>query len=165
MQNTPNSNRPPQNRAPQNNQAQAINRTSREYETRDVTERAKPWRPAGALPNLIAPAGCRVRWVRTSIAGTNDARNLSKKQEEGWVPLDPSTNPQLEHLNKGGVLAVSDMVAYVLPLERVRAREEYYYGITNAQTKSVEHSLERDSDPSMPVYNESRSKVSFGNGN
>ena len=50
------------------------------------------------------------------------------------------------------------------PEELVQERDEYYQQQTDAQMRSVDNNLMRESDPRMPIFNERKSKVTFGKG-
>ena len=50
------------------------------------------------------------------------------------------------------------------PVELVEERNDYYETQTNSQMQSVDNNLMRESDPRMPIFNDTKTKVSFGNG-
>jgi hypothetical protein len=50
------------------------------------------------------------------------------------------------------------------PIELVEERNEYYNDQSTAQIQSVDNNLMRENDPRMPLFNERKTKVSFGNG-
>jgi len=76
---------------------QSSNRLARELETREAVERPKQWRPAGLLPEPTKLEGYEYRWVRTSINGQPDDRNVLKAMQEGWeaVASEEQTDLQL----------------------------------------------------------------------
>jgi hypothetical protein len=51
------------------------------------------------------------------------------------------------------------------PIELVGERSEYYQQQTDQQMRSVDNNLMRESDPRMPIFNDRKSKVTFGKGN
>ena len=61
-----------------------IKRTSRESETRKAKDAPKVWTPPSSLDAPPAPKGYAHRWIRVTIAGFDDASNVSKKLREGW---------------------------------------------------------------------------------
>ena len=50
------------------------------------------------------------------------------------------------------------------PVELIEERNEYYSNQTQAQIQSVDNNLMRENDPRMPLFNERKTKVTFGNG-
>jgi hypothetical protein len=50
------------------------------------------------------------------------------------------------------------------PKEMVEERSEYYEDQTQSQMASVDNNLMRESDPRMPIFNDRKTKVSFGHG-
>jgi hypothetical protein len=51
------------------------------------------------------------------------------------------------------------------PDELVQERTEYYDQLTESQMNSVDNNLMRENDPRMPIFNDRKSKVTFGRGN
>jgi hypothetical protein len=50
------------------------------------------------------------------------------------------------------------------PKELAEERTEYFEAQTRAQMESVDNNLMRENDPRMPLFNDRKSKVTFGNG-
>ena len=50
------------------------------------------------------------------------------------------------------------------PKELVEERSAYYKETNEAQIRSVDNNLMRESDPRMPMFNERSTKVTFGKG-
>ena len=50
------------------------------------------------------------------------------------------------------------------PEEMIEERSEYYETQTKSQMQSVDNNLMRESDARMPIFNERKTKVTFGNG-
>ena len=63
------------------------NRVPREIETRATTERPKQWMPPELLPEPDKQPGFEYRWIRVSMNGQADPRNISDKLREGWEPV------------------------------------------------------------------------------
>ena len=76
----------------------AENRTPRELETRQQSERPKQWMPAELLPEPDKQPGFSYRWIRTSLNGQADPRNLSQKIREGWEPVKVEEQPKFKLL-------------------------------------------------------------------
>jgi len=51
------------------------------------------------------------------------------------------------------------------PLELVAERTEYYDNMAQSQMRSVDNNLMRENDPRMPLFNDRKTKVTFGKGN
>jgi hypothetical protein len=50
------------------------------------------------------------------------------------------------------------------PKELVEERTDYFTKQSRAQISSVDNNLMRENDPRMPLFNDRKSKVTFGNG-
>ena len=50
------------------------------------------------------------------------------------------------------------------PEELVDERSDYYNQQARSQMESVDNNLMRENDPRMPLFNERKTRVSFGNG-
>jgi hypothetical protein len=50
------------------------------------------------------------------------------------------------------------------PQELVEERNGYYQTQADSQMRAVDNNLMRESDPRMPIFNDRRSKVTFGKG-
>jgi hypothetical protein len=50
------------------------------------------------------------------------------------------------------------------PKELVEERNDYYSTQTKSQMHSVDNNFMRENDPRMPLFNERKTKVTFGNG-
>jgi hypothetical protein len=50
------------------------------------------------------------------------------------------------------------------PEELAEERTEYYQSQTDNQMQSVDNNFMRDNDPRMPLFNERKTKVTFGRG-
>ncbi len=147
----------------------AENRVQRELATRETAERPKQWRPAELLPEPDKQAGFKYRWVRVSMNGQQDARNLSRAIREGWEPVRVEEQPKMKLLidpnsRFADNIEIGGLVLCKTPEELVNQRNEYYAQQTEAQAQAVDNSLMRESDPRMPIFNERKSTTSFGKG-
>ena len=50
------------------------------------------------------------------------------------------------------------------PVELVQERNAHYDQTNDAQIRSVDNNLMRENDPRMPLFNERKTKVTFGKG-
>mgnify|MGYP003340587398 CR=1 FL=1 len=145
------------------------NRVPREVETRQQDERPKQWRPPELLPEPDKQPGFVYHWVRVSINGQIDQRNLSVKLREGYEPVRIEEQPKFgllvdpqsrfkDNIEIGGLLLCKT------PVEFVKQRNEHIQQKTDAQTIAVDNNFMRQSDARMPLFNERKSTTTFGKG-
>lgn len=145
------------------------NRVPREIETRATTERPKQWMPPELLPEPDKQEGFEYRWIRVSMNGQADPRNISAKLREGWEPVTVEEQPKFKLLVdpntrfKDGI-EIGGLLLCKTPKEFVEQRNKYYQDLTESQTRAVDNSFMRENDPRMPLYSERKSNVSFGKG-
>ena len=141
-------------------------RTPRNLESRELFERPTSWKPPSLLPDPDPVEGWTFRWVRKSMYGETDASNLSKKLREGYEPVKIADHPELHIMgNDKGEAEFGGLILCKIPTEFIQQKNAYYERQTGQQMESVDNSLMRESDPRMPIFNERRSNVTFGNGN
>ena len=148
----------------------AENRISRELETREKTTRTPAWRRPEVLPSPTPEPGYTYRWIRTSNQGLVDATNVSSKLREGWEPVKASDHPEItlvtiENERFKDNVVIGGLMLCKAPYELVKERSEYYQQQADSQIHSVDNNLMRENDPRMPLFNERKSKVTFGKGN
>ena len=147
----------------------AENRLNRELDTREKTGRKQAWRRPEVLPPPTPEDGYAYRWVRVSTLGTVDPTNVSSKLREGWEPVKATDHPEItlvsvenerfkDNIVQGGLMLCK------APVEMVEERNTYYNQQAKNQMDSVDNNLMRENDPRMPLFNDRRSKVTFGNG-
>jgi hypothetical protein len=147
----------------------AENRINREQTTREKTVRKKAWQRPEVLPSPTPEPGYEFHWVRISTQGQVDATNVSSKLREGWEPVKASDHPEITMVTvendrfKDNVV-IGGLMLCKAPIELVEERNEYYNDQSTAQIQSVDNNLMRENDPRMPLFNERKTKVSFGNG-
>ena len=140
---------------------------SREANTREKTSRRKPWAPPSKLDAPPAPAGFKHRWIRAESVGQMDQKNVSARLREGWefVRGDEYPNvewPQIDSGKYSGVIAVGGLMLARIPKEIVKERATYFAQMTQDKDDAIANDPLKDQHPSMPVHNESRSRVTFG---
>ena len=147
----------------------AENRLNREQTTREKTVRKKAWQRPEVLPSPNPEPGYEFHWVRVSTQGQVDATNVSSKLREGWEPVKASDHPEITMVTvendrfKDNVV-IGGLMLCKAPLELVEERNDYYNQQSDAQMNSVDNNLMRENDPRMPLFNERKTKVSFGKG-
>jgi len=147
----------------------AENRINRELETRERTVRKKAWTRPEVLPSPNPEPGYDFHWVRVSTQGQVDATNVSSKLREGWEPVKATDHPEItivaiEQERFKDNIVIGGLMLCKAPKEMVEERNAYYNDQAQAQMTSVDNSLMRENDPRMPLFNERKTKVTFGKG-
>jgi hypothetical protein len=147
----------------------AENRVQRELATRQTAERPKQWAPAELLPEPDKQPGFKYRWIRVSMNGQSDQRNLSRALREGWEPVRTEEQPKMQLLIDPNSrfkdnIEIGGLILCKTPEEFVEQRNKYYADQTKAQTEAVDNNLMRENDPRMPIFNERKSTTTFGKG-
>lgn len=147
----------------------AENRLNRELNTREQAARKRNWIRPDTLPNPTPEAGYEFHWVRVSTRGEADPMNVSLKLREGWEPVKASDHPEIfvagvENERFKDNILIGGLLLCKAPVEMVQDRNEFFTQESANQIRSVDNSLMRENDPRMPLFNERRTKVSFGKG-
>jgi len=147
----------------------AENRINRELETRDKNVRKRSWQRPETLPSPTPEDGYEFHWVRVSTQGQADATNVSSKLREGWEPVKAADHPEItmvtiENDRFADNVVIGGLMLCKAPTELVEERTEYYDTQTKSQMHSVDNNFMRENDPRMPLFNERKTKVTFGNG-
>lgn len=142
-------------------------RTPRAAETRDKTERRKPWAPPSRLDAPEPPAGYVHRWIRVAMRGEDDKINVHQKLREGYEPVRADEYPDFDAptIDEGrhaGVIGTGGLMLCRIPEETAQERTAYYGGRAREQMQAVDQDLMKDEHPSMPITRDRRSRVSFG---
>jgi hypothetical protein len=88
---------------------------------------------------------------------------------EGWEPVKAVDHPEvtlvdIEQERFADNIVIGGLLLCEAPIELVGERREYYEAQTGNQMQSVDNNLMRESDPRMPMFNNRKTKVTFGNG-
>ena len=147
----------------------AANRLDRELENRETTARKKSWSRPTVLPDPIPQDGYKFHWVRVSTMGQPDSTNVSSKLREGWEPVKATDHPEIimvaiEQERFKDNVVIGGLMLCKAPKELVEERNQYYAAQASAQMNSVDNNLMRENDPRMPLFNERKTKVTFGKG-
>jgi len=145
-------------------------KTTRELETRAVSQRPSSWQQPELLPEPDKEAGFAYRWVRVATLNNADPRNLSAKLREGWEPVRIEEQPKFQLLVDPNSrykdnIEIGGLLLCKTPEEFVQQRNAHFAKQTAAQTDAVDNNLMRQSDPRMPLFKENKSSTSFGKGN
>lgn len=145
------------------------------------TERADTTREAEALtednwlsiPDAVVDRyldeGYALKWVRISIKGQEDYKNLGLKMRDGYTFVSPEEVPemaagfQVGDVGKLGKLVLRGDVALAkAPAEKINARKTRVRQRTNQLTEAINEQLMANSDRRLPITNNSRSRVATG---
>lgn len=142
-------------------------RSDRESNTREKTTRVKNWVPPQQLPDPKPQDGFRFRWVRISLLGQSDDRNVSVKFREGWEPVKAEEHPEIVtkygfNGNKDGNIESGGLLLCKIPTETAESRNEYYANQNSQQMQAVDNNFMRENNPRMPLFSDKRSTVSRG---
>ena len=147
----------------------AQSREKRDLDTREKNVRKRAWSRPETLPNPDPQDGYEYRWIRVSTQGSVDATNVSSKLREGWEPVKASDHPEItivavEQSRFKDNIVIGGLMLCKAPIEMVTERNQYYAEQSQAQMNSVDNNLMRESDPRMPLFNDRKTKVTFGSG-
>jgi len=148
----------------------AENRINREQTVRETTTRKQAWRRPETLPAPKEEAGYTYRWIRTTTQGQVDATNVSSKLREGWEPVKASDHPEItlvtiENDKFKDNIVIGGLMLCKAPIELKNERTAFFKQQTDNQMRSVDNNLMRENDPRMPLFNDRKTKITFGKGN
>ena len=145
-----------------------VERTSRESQTRDKTERGKEWRPPSTLEAPEPPIGYKHRWIRESVMEYDDRNNVHKRRREGYELVKAEDYPEfdapvVDEGKNAGVIGVGGLLLARIPEEIAEQRNKHYTDVAQNQMDAVDHDWMRENNPNMPKLAPQRStSVSFG---
>lgn len=147
----------------------ADNRLDRELETREKTARKTAWKRPEVLPSPNQEEGYVYRWIRISTRGNVDGMNVSSKLREGWTAVKASDHPEItlvtiENDRFKDNVVIGGLMLCKAPIELANERNDHYAQQTQSQMNAVDNNLMRENDPRMPLFNDRKSKVTFGKG-
>ena len=142
-------------------------KTSRASQTRAKAETKKVWSPPNSLDAPPAPTGYRHQWIRESILGQLDTKNVASSLREGFefVRADeyPESNyPTMHEGRYAGIIAVGGLLLARIPEEIALQIEEYYKKQTQDKEEAINSNLMKEQHPSMRFSKDSSTRVTFG---
>ena len=152
----------------ENTARQKTPRTPRDNQTRVKETRKEPWRPPSMLAAPPAPEGYKHRWIRESVMGFDDRKNVSARSREGYELVRGEEFPDfdiptVDDGKHAGVIGVGGLLLARVPEEIVESRNAYFRGQTRDQMTAVDNELAREQHPAMPISRPDRSSsVTFG---
>ena len=150
---------------------------SRSETLREETTREQEWTfeepDALAIPDNVLERfdneGMSLRWIRISIKGQDDQKNVGNKLQLGWIFVAPEEVPELaltsfvrDEGRYQGSVCRGDVALVKMPSGKVSARRKFYEGKANDQMDAVNAQLMKHSDSRMPISNTSRSVTTRG---
>ena len=136
-----------------------------EYDATHHIEAAPYVRPS----SLDAPPcqeGMTQRWVRQSIRGAADPKNLNRSWREGWRPRQPDTLTEEWRIyanfadKNEGMIVVDDLILMEIDSDVLAKRKASIRNSTQKQMRSVEHDLESTQIAGHPIFKDNKSSVS-----
>lgn len=109
-----------------------------------------------------------LRWIRVKVKNADDYKQISKRQREGYVFVKPDEVADLvEHLGllpnaAAGMVLNGDLALAKVHFADQQARQDYYEDMARSQENAYMRDLERQSNRTMPIYNDSRSVARTG---
>lgn len=130
--------------------------------TRSNDERKQVWKPASMLPVPAPREGVEYRWVRATMVGRDDNRNVSMKMREGWVPVQAKDHPELMVMNDRDSrfpenIEIGGLVLCANSTEMMDQRRAHQQRTAERQIEGVDQHYLRDNDPRMPKLRPERS--------
>jgi hypothetical protein len=128
---------------------------------------AAPWIRPSSLDAPEPRSGMTQRWVRRSLFGVDDPKNLNRSWREGWRPRDPSSLGEEWRIfatfadKNEGMIVVDDLILMEIDSGIIATRKLAIETQTAQQMLSVEHDLESAQIAGHPISSDSRSSVSY----
>jgi len=147
-----------------------LKKTTRHAETRDIEARKTVWSPPRQLDAPEPPEGFKYRWLRESIQGQPDDKNITSRLREGYELVrddelsaeDKLKYPSLAEGKYKGVIGVGGLLLAKIPLELAKSRNEYFERKSMETQEAIDNEVLKDEHPSMPITKNRSSKVTFG---
>lgn len=109
-----------------------------------------------------------LRWIRVKIKNEDDQKQISKRMREGYQFVKPEEVEDLIiHLGllvnpSSGMVLNGDLALAKIDVGDQEARQTYYEDMARAQENAYMQDLEKQSNRTMPIYNDSRSVARTG---
>lgn len=129
-------------------------------------QNAAAWVRPSSLDAPPERDGMTQRWVRRSLFGADDPKNLNRKWREGWRPRPADTLPEdwkiyANFADKNeGMIVVDDLILMEIDSGVISRRKAAIRQQTAEQMRSVEHDLESSQLAGHPIVKEHRTSVS-----
>ena len=143
---------------------------TRETETKEYTYTEPNWLDVpDPVVDRFTNEDMVLRWIRISLKGDDDYKNVGNKMTQGWVFVTPEEVPEMLHsatvLDTGrytNCVVRGDVALAKMPRGKSVARNDYYEGKANDLMDAVNQQLMSASSSKMPISNNSTSTVTKG---
>ena len=147
-----------------------LKKTTRHAETRDLQARKTVWSPPRQLDAPAPPEGFKYRWIRESLQGQPDDKNITSRLREGYELVredelsaeDKMKYPAMAEGKYKGTIGVGGLLLAKIPLEMAKSRNEYFQKKSKEVQEAIDNEVLKDEHPSMPMSSNRSSKVTFG---
>jgi len=146
----------------------AIDKKPRSASTRDKEARKKHWQLPSSLDTPTPPDGFKFRWIRESVRGYEDNKNVIGRIRQGYELVRADEYPDFDFPTESegkhkGIVSVGGLLLAKVPLEIAKERDQYYSDQTKHQQEAVDNDLLKEQHPSMPINKpERQTRVTFG---
>ncbi len=150
---------------------EATERTPRGAESREADARPMEWQQPDLLPTpeKSEHPDWVFRWIRTSMAGQEDNRNVSMRFREGWEPVKLEDHPELMVVSdhgsawaKKGAIEVGGLLLCKAPRELMESRSRKLREQSENMMNAIDNNMMSQEDERMPMFKQRSTKVSFG---
>lgn len=130
-------------------------------------EEETPWLRPSSLDAPPAREGMTQRWVRISVRGVDDPRNLNRTWRQGWRTRHSETLTEEWRIyanfadKKSGEIVVDDLMLMEIDSKVLAKRKAAIEKQTASQMTAVEHDLESAQLAGHPIYKEHKTTVSY----
>ena len=146
---------------------------SRELETREAEDFEYREPNLLDIPESVTvrfeDQGMKLRWLRTTIKGSDDYANIGKRMQEGYEFVSLDEVPEMAHSamvkEEGrykGTVCRGDLALAKLPIKRAEARQRHFENASAEMVDAVNSQLEGASNRKMPIQNQSKTNVTKG---
>ena len=99
-----------------------VNKTPRSASTRDKEARKKHWQPPSSLETPTPPDGFKFRWIRESVHGYQDNKNIIGRIRQGYELVRADEYPDFDFPTcltgqYKGIVSVGGLLLAKVPLE------------------------------------------------
>lgn len=155
--------------------ARVVERQSRTDNERDQDSRLNTYERPNWLdiPEQVKDSffdkGFALKWIRISVRGEEDTKNIGVRLNEGWEFVTEEECPDMARNFKGldagrlsGCVIRGDVALAKIPLELREDRLNRSAERTRILNEAVNNNLMRDDHPRAPITNASRTRARTG---
>jgi len=148
-----------------NAESRELNSREQEYEYREPSLLDIP----EMVTNRFSDQGMKLRWIRISLKGQDDYKNIGKKFQEGWEFVTIDEVPEMQHSSivkdsgrYEGTVCRGDLALAKMPAARAESRQRHFENVSREMVDAVNAQLMNASDSRMPIRNNSKTQVTKG---